>query len=261
MHVLRARAWLEDLALTDQLTDELGRKTVGRVEVWENERLDPGVASKKEAPGREGWSSKHLRAGERKPWIKVRGEGALWLPEEGESSAMQRDGQGGSASTDGSEYRGREGDKDKEGKDREGQKEMGLALNAGWSWIPGEEWRVDVGGLWALSTPGTGDSASRGGSGGGARSDEDGWVYTDDSWQNPSRRANTDASPDPGGTGLGIGAALGGQGKGQGQGQGKDGMPQLALRRVTRRRMWWRRVYYEADPEGADKAGLGRRPA
>jgi len=71
-------------------------------------------------------------------------------------------------------------------------------------------WRVDVGGLWSS-----------------VGSDEDGWVYTDDSWQNPASQAVTEAEvPSPNTT--------------------KD-MPQLSLRRVTRRRKWWRRVYLDVD--------------
>ena len=44
--VLRFRAKLQDAALTDALDDRMGGRPIGRVEVWENERLDPAVAAK-----------------------------------------------------------------------------------------------------------------------------------------------------------------------------------------------------------------------
>jgi hypothetical protein len=56
----------------------------------------------------------------------------------------------------------------------------------------------------------------------------DGWVYYDDSWQNPAIVAVTEADA-PGSGGVGAGT-----------------MPGMGLRRVTRRRKWWRRVYREA---------------
>ena len=51
----------------------------------------------------------------------------------------------------------------------------------------------------------------------------DGWAYTDDSWQNPAMVAMTEGDI-PGGP-------------------GEKGMPGMALKRITRRRKWWRRVY------------------
>ena len=119
--ILRLRALLTNLALTDALPDEVGRKAIGKVEVWENERLDA-----KAPPGSTGaWSSRHLRAGERNPWVKVidqsrSGSGSgvcLWK--------VHEDAMGG-----------------------EGEK-MVLALRDGWGFIPGEDWRVDVCGLWS----------------------------------------------------------------------------------------------------------------
>ena len=142
--ILRLRAVLENLALTDALPDDIGRKEIGRVEVWENERLDPTIAAKPQGststalPTPAGaWSSRHLRASERNPWVKVltASDGkSLWGTEETSS--------------------GIEGEK------------MVLALEYGWAFIPGEDWRVDVCGMW--STSGT---------------DEEGWAYSDDSWQ------------------------------------------------------------------------------
>ena len=120
---LRVRAYLERLSLTDTLSDEIGRQPIAQVEVWENERLDPALAAKPPSgPLPAGsWSSRHLRAGERAPWVKVRArDDALWL------------------------------DEAKEDKTKDGEK-MALALRDGWDFVPGEEWRVDVCGLWETS--------------------------------------------------------------------------------------------------------------
>jgi hypothetical protein len=126
---LRARAYLERLSLTDALPDDIGRQPIAQVEVWENERLDPAVAAKPPAgPLPAGsWSSRHLRAGERAPWVKVRAnDDSLWL------------------------------DEGKEDKVKEGEK-MALALKDGWEFVPGEEWRVDVCGLWEASGTDSGE--------------------------------------------------------------------------------------------------------
>lgn len=56
----------------------------------------------------------------------------------------------------------------------------------------------------------------------------EGWSYTDDSWQNAGVLALTEAE---------VGAI------------GDKNLPGLALRRVTRRRRWWRRVY-QVDGDG-----------
>lgn len=189
--VMRARALLENLALTDALSDEVGRQEIRRVEVWENERLDPS-SSFKPTPG-SSWSSRYLRAAERNPWVKITSpteEKSLWRDE------VAGDGE-----------------------------KMVLALRIGWAFIPGEDWRVDVCGLW--SSVGT---------------DEEGWCYSDDSWQvraSPQTQGTTDAfiteqNPavipstdlDPPNSGAVI------------------AMP---LTRVTRRRRWWRRVYLEGE--------------
>jgi hypothetical protein len=131
-----ARHHLEDAVLTDCLTDDIGSKRIARVQVVENERLDPSVASKNNSNTTNGWSSRFLRTGERLPWVKIR-----------ESSAWARDDLSPHAEDDG---------------------KMVLALEKGWKFVPGEDWRVDVCALWSESEP-----------------DADGWIYTDDSWSNP----------------------------------------------------------------------------
>jgi hypothetical protein len=175
------------LMLTDSLPDDLGRATIAEVEVWENERLDPAVSTAKAVPGNVlpagSWSQRFLRAGERMPWVKIRGERSIWATEdnEGESEAADK---------------------------------AGPELKQGWSWIPGEDWRVDVSGLWSDVGVDAGkfnfyrrqhnaDAA-------------DGWVYSDDSWQNLAVTSLPGAELDS---------------------------PVPAMRRVTRRRKWWKRVY------------------
>ena len=127
--LLRARAMLEGFCLTDGLSDDIGRQPITRVEVWENERLDPAIAAKSPAGplAPVSFSSKHLRAAERAPWIKVLETDSVWKAETKEEK--------------------KEGDK------------MALALQPGWEFVPGEEWRVDVCGLWSEVGTDEGESA------------------------------------------------------------------------------------------------------
>ena len=132
---LRIRALFERAALTDNLPDDIGRSPIGRVEVWENERLDPGIAAKP-PPGAAAlpngaWSSRHLRAGERAPWVKVCGQDALWRSEQAVVGT---------------------------GEDKKEGEKMVLALENGWEFIPGEDWRVDVCGLWSETGTDEGES-------------------------------------------------------------------------------------------------------
>lgn len=182
---LQQRAELEEAALTDALPDDLGRRPIARVEVWENERLDPIVSAKPTAAAQlpaGAYSSRFLRPGERGGWVKVRtasgtySHDAIWEDEEDRPESGDR---------------------------------MALALKDKWSFVPGEDWRVDVCGLW--SEVGT---------------DADGWVYTDDTWTNtaPVSKVDTPVTT-PGATTAPAAAA--------------------APRRPTRRRRWWRRVYFD----------------
>ncbi|WOO76555.1 Peroxisomal membrane protein PEX28 [Vanrija pseudolonga] len=122
---LQRRAELEDAALTDALPDDLGRRPIARVEVWENERLDPIVSAKPTAAAQlpaGAYSSRFLRPGERGGWVKVRtasgtySHDAIWEDEEDRPESGDR---------------------------------MALALKDKWSFVPGEDWRVDVCGLWS----------------------------------------------------------------------------------------------------------------
>lgn len=115
-----ARAALEDMALTDALSDKIGSRPIARVQVWENERLDPATAAKPLSAGTPpgSWSARYLRAGERGAWVKVRTPGNLWADEEPKSADAD-----------------------------EGR--MVLALKENWSFVPEEDWRVDVPALWS----------------------------------------------------------------------------------------------------------------
>jgi hypothetical protein len=103
------------------------------VEVWENERLDPVVASKSGSIPGGAYSSRHLRAGERAPWVKVKTSASFGQPSQGDQGgetawlsageAVPETGTAGDASV--------------------------LALKRGWEYVPGEDWRVDVCGLWS----------------------------------------------------------------------------------------------------------------
>jgi hypothetical protein len=114
----RARARLEDMALTDALPSSIGGRPIARVEVWENERLDPTAAAKPASaplpPG--SWSSRFLRAAERDAWVKVRGgkTESAWADDDPDAD----DGR------------------------------FAMALCDTWEFIPGEDWKVDVAALW-----------------------------------------------------------------------------------------------------------------
>ncbi|WVQ74087.1 hypothetical protein IAR50_003672 [Cryptococcus sp. DSM 104548] len=183
----KARDLVEHWLLTDKLPDAFSGKTISQVCVWENERLDPKLPAPGPIPPT-AWSSRFLRQGDRPAWVKshepaIASEGGcLWKSTETTLAV--------------------EGD--------EGVEAKVLALQPGWDWVPGEDWRVDMFGDWS-------DSGN----------DEEGWSYTDDSWQNPSPTPYTEAdTPNPNASPT----------------LGKD-MPNLGLRRVTRRRRWWKRVY------------------
>jgi hypothetical protein len=122
-HILKMRASLEPILLNDRLNDEMGRKVIGKVEVWENERFDGTVPG----AGKGGvWGGRYLRGGERDGWVRVEGDGPLW------------DEKKGLGITDGTSLR--------------------LGLKEGWDWVEGEVWKVDVNGLWSEGGVDEGDA-------------------------------------------------------------------------------------------------------
>lgn len=170
--LLRLRALMEDLAMTDALPDELGQRQIGRVEVWENERLDPTVASKtpsslvgtsSAASGSSisggAWSARFLRAGERAAWVKVLTPSEtdvcfsdIWFNRsirniKGKETLWKVANEGGLVDMRDHSLRSTT-DKGKDG-DRDGEAKIILALKDGWDFIPQEDWKIDVCGLWS----------------------------------------------------------------------------------------------------------------
>lgn len=133
--ILRIRHRLERLVIIDSLDNEMGRKPIGQVDVWENERLDPAVAAKSTTTTPSLWGSRFLRSGERAPWVKVYGEGSKWKPL----------GQGSQINGSNTEDKAEDGS------------EVVLALEPGWAFLPTEGWRVDVCGLWSSVGSDTGE--------------------------------------------------------------------------------------------------------
>lgn len=152
------RAKAERWVLTDRLDDAIAQAEIREVRVWENERLDPNWKPESMVkpvagadpnatldpliPAEPSWSSRFLKSSERRPWVRVLPRNpahGLW------SEALP------STSPTHSPADGR----------------VALSLIPGWSFVPGEEWRVDLAADWSTS-----------------ECDEAGWVYCDDSWEN-----------------------------------------------------------------------------
>ena len=190
----RLRAIVTDLLLTDALSDDIGRRSIQRVEVWENERLDPAVTAKPPTSTSVGggggvppgsWSYRHLRAGERLPWVKVtpkidsRGHMRRTSGSTVASYTSDRDEVSSAGTAAGTPSAGgpmtpwldphdtlpRPAAAHTNANGEEGTA-AALKLKEGWKWVPREEWMVDMCAEWSE---------------GGA--DEEGWVYSDDSWQ------------------------------------------------------------------------------
>jgi len=161
------RAKAERWVLTDRLDDRIANSEIREVNVWEHERLDPVWAATARAtlesaskdpskpqktvmaPPRAAWSASHLKAADKQPWVRtipLVPQDSLWKDdatplehvEDGDEVALEKRGSDG---------------------------KVALLLIKGWSFVPGEEWRVDLAGQW--SPVGV---------------DEDGWVYSDDEW-------------------------------------------------------------------------------
>ena len=134
--VLRHRRFtqrLTDLLDEDRLPEEVWSRGWRDMELYENQRFRPGLTKGSQEKR---WSGTALRLSERRPWTKG-SDG--WTPP-GED--------------DGHEL---------------GKYKLSFALEPGWEWIDGDDWRIDWGGSW--SSVGV---------------DESGFVYTDDSWQSPA---------------------------------------------------------------------------
>lgn len=155
----KVRYWrgvAERWVLTDRLDDSIARSEIREVRVWENQRLDlnwaPGktkptdkekkeqvifgkTPDEPELPPSSAWSSLHLKGSERMPWVRVlpkRLGDSLWQDEPVMSprSPDPNDGKRSSSA------------------ERQGSGKVALSLVEGWSFVPGEEWRVDYVAEW-----------------------------------------------------------------------------------------------------------------
>ncbi|EPQ27380.1 uncharacterized protein PFL1_04919 [Pseudozyma flocculosa PF-1] len=131
----RLREWVEQ----DRLDDDVWEKGWRNVEMFENERFQPTNRASSSSGLVGGWSAHNLNVGERRPWTK---------------------GADGWSSDDLDVIPGASIDI---------SRQVSMTLEAGWAWIPSEDWRIDWGGSW--SSVGV---------------DDEGYVYTDSSWQKPS---------------------------------------------------------------------------
>lgn len=169
------RATLERKLLTDRLDDHLAKSEIREVHVWEHERLDPmwwkqtvarvvegkqDVPDALETPPQSVWSGKYLKSTDRQPWVKA-------LPKDPTENLWEDE---------------LPADDDER---REGGR-VSLRLVNGWSFVPGEEWRVDYAAKWAKGAADESES-SFGASVLTGIADKcspatDGWCYTDETW-------------------------------------------------------------------------------
>ncbi|KAF8341147.1 hypothetical protein F5887DRAFT_976939 [Amanita rubescens] len=189
----------------DRLTDVCWQSEMREVELWENERYvgppSESITISSTLERRSSFASLTSSIGsspQRTRIIaRVRGSWskANLKPSERGPWTRRRDGWNGSSGGDSLE--------------EEGQVNSTLTfpLAPGWAFVPTEDWRKDVVAEWALNDCGEGD--------------EDGWVYTNDAWQDsqcsPVRRVSEDIT---------TGDAGGGP-------------------YVTRRRRWVRRIWFD----------------
>jgi hypothetical protein len=163
----KLREWIEQ----DRLDDFVWERGWRNVEVFENERYLPDKRAASSTGVVGGWSAHNLRMGERMPWTK--GPDG-WTSDEVEVlpghridvrcvpplppicflMSFRADLVSYSPSPS---CRGKN------------SRQVAMKLEPGWEWIPGDEWRIDWGGSWSA-----------------VGVDDQGYVYTDSSWQKPA---------------------------------------------------------------------------
>ncbi|KAJ3856482.1 integral peroxisomal membrane peroxin-domain-containing protein [Lentinula lateritia] len=140
----------------NNLSDDVWISEMREVELWENERLDPGITAISVStffgtapPSNGGWSKIHLKSNDRAPWTRG------------------RDGWSGVAGSGG---------------DSDGTVSSNLtfSLAPNWEFVLTEDWRADLVGDWIRE-------------GWVSDEDEDGWVYTNDVWLVPADHAYSGA--------------------------------------------------------------------
>lgn len=143
------RGVAERWVLTDRLDDRIATSEIREVRVWENQRLDPtwspsaaaASGSKGEKDGAKkdskddlippplAWSAQYLKDYERVGWVralpKTRQYESLW-----QEDSVSVGGAGGDSG-------------DVEGDASSDKSKAALSLVPGWSFVPGEDWRVD----------------------------------------------------------------------------------------------------------------------
>jgi hypothetical protein len=151
------RAKAERWVLTDRLDDRIASSEIREVNVWEHQRLDPTwlvnamsnlenatkdptkaarqvVVPPPSPPPPSAWSSSYLRVSDRQPWVRtipLHPQESLWKDD---ASPLARHGG----------Y-----DEDAALEKRASTGKVALLLTKGWSFVPGEEWRVDLAGQWS----------------------------------------------------------------------------------------------------------------
>ncbi|KAF8639057.1 hypothetical protein AX17_001753 [Amanita inopinata Kibby_2008] len=216
----------------DRLTDACWSSEMREVELWENERyIGPAITDSTSTSSLSSGTSRSsmpslssLTSSPQKTKSTSKGKG-VWSksnlrPSERGPWTRRRDG-----------WNGFSGGIGEEGVEAEGQVSSNLtfSLAPGWAFVETEDWRKDVAAEWALDECGGGD--------------EDGWVYTNDSWLDP-RPSPVERPPAP----VTEGDEKSGGDAGGGKGKVEEsrvidlghGGPY-----VTRRRRWLRRVWYD----------------
>ncbi len=158
----RLREWLE----LDRLDDQVFEHGWREVEMFENERfygtIDAAAAGAV-APAaagtlRQGWSAANLRPGERRSW--TRGADG-WTPDSAQHQHQRERSHSGAAAGAGASIEGTGYVLDR--------RALSSALEKGWAWVEGDDWRIDWGGEWSA-----------------VGVDDEGYVFTDADWQRPA---------------------------------------------------------------------------
>ncbi|KAJ3918603.1 integral peroxisomal membrane peroxin-domain-containing protein [Lentinula edodes] len=157
INLLRKRVKMRFQRILDDnnLSNDVWISEMREVELWENERLDPGITAISATffgtapPSNGGWSKIHLKSNDRAPWTRG------------------RDGWSGVAGSGG---------------DSDGTVSSNLtfSLAPNWEFVPTEDWRADLVGDWIRE-------------GWVSDEDEDGWIYTNDVWLVPADHAYSGA--------------------------------------------------------------------
>lgn len=166
----RARA--ERWVLTDRLDDRIASSEIREVHVWEHERVErawaerwverrgaaaaaaqserarggPAAVPAVEAPPAGVWSAAHLTAADRQPWVRTIPLDAesLWKDDADAVAVGSAPGRGRT-----SPLAAMHSDEDVALEAHGTNGRVALLLQREWSFVPGDEWRVDFAGGWS----------------------------------------------------------------------------------------------------------------